>query len=58
MMASFVFTFENKTAGFKTLFQGEYVDFKIIPCTNSEHEIQASEVTGINGGPLFAVSSG
>lgn len=44
--------------GFKTLFQGEYVDFKIIPCTNSEHEIQASEVTGINGGPLFAVSSG
>ena len=48
----------GNSTGFKTLFQGEYVDFKIIPCTNSEHEIQASEVTGVNGGPLFAVSSG
>ena len=48
----------NAGTGFKTLFQGEYVDFNIIPCSNSEHEIQASEVTGVNGGPLFAVSSG
>jgi len=35
---------------YKYLVQGEYVEFQVIQCSDSEHEYQASNVTGILGG--------
>ena len=33
--------------------QGEYVEFVLTESSNTEHEFQATEVTGIGGGPLM-----
>ena len=39
---------------FRYLVQGEYVEFELVPTTQgSTHEIQASNVCGINGGKLM-----
>ena len=38
---------------YKYLVQGEYVEFVLTSSTNSEHEYQATEVTGIGRGPLM-----
>lgn len=35
------------------LIQGEYVQFQLESCTTGSHTIQASNVTGINGGKLM-----
>jgi cold shock CspA family protein len=46
---------------FHTLYQGEYVEFSIIPCDigdqHKKHTIQAHDVTGPNRGPLMATSN-
>ena len=43
-----------QTNSYKTLYEGEYVEFTISPIeNNSEHKEQASSVTGIRGGPLL-----
>ena len=38
---------------YKYLVQGEYVEFVLTSSTNTEHEFQATEVTGIGRGPLM-----
>lgn len=38
---------------YKYLVQGEYVEFGLIKTTSGEHEWQASNVNGINGGKLM-----
>jgi CspA family cold shock protein len=38
---------------YKYLVQGEYVHFDLIKTTSSDHELQASDVTGINRGKLM-----
>jgi cold shock CspA family protein len=38
---------------YKYLVQGEYVEFDLTPSTNTEHEFQATNVTGIQGGKLM-----
>ena len=38
---------------YKYLVQGEYVEFKIIHSTDSEHEYQAGQITGILNGKLM-----
>jgi CspA family cold shock protein len=38
---------------YKYLVQGEYVQFKLVPVKESTHEIQATEVSGINSGKLM-----
>jgi cold shock CspA family protein len=38
---------------YKYLVQGEYVEFGLVRTTSSEHEWQASNVIGINGGKLM-----
>ena len=38
---------------YKYLVQGEYVEFVLTSSSNSEHEFQATHVTGIGGGPLM-----
>lgn len=38
---------------YKYLVQGEYVEFVLTSSSNSEHEFQATEVTGIGHGPLM-----
>ena len=38
---------------YKYLVQGEYVNFELIRTTSSQHEWQASNVHGINGGKLM-----
>lgn len=45
---------------FHTLYQGEYVEFEIIPCEGDEKKkqmTQAHNVTGPNNGPLMATSN-
>ena len=43
-----------QTNSYKTLYEGEYVEFAISPIeNNSYHKEQASSVTGIRGGPLL-----
>jgi cold shock CspA family protein len=45
---------------FHTLYQGEYVEFEIIPCEGDEKKkqmTQAHNVTGPQGGPLMATSN-
>lgn len=45
---------------FHTLYQGEYVEFDVIPCEGSEkkrHMKQAHNVSGPQGGPLMAVTN-
>ena len=38
---------------YKYLVQGEYVEFVLTSSSNTDHEFQATEVTGIGGGPLM-----
>ena len=38
---------------YKYLVQGEYVDFTLIQPTDSKHEYQASDITGIMGGSIM-----
>jgi cold shock CspA family protein len=38
---------------YKYLVQGEYVEFSIISVEGGKHEVQASNVTGVNGGKLM-----
>lgn len=38
---------------YKYLVQGEYVQFELDTTTNGEHEFQANEITGCNGGKLM-----
>jgi len=38
---------------YKYLVPGEYVEFKTAPTKDSSHEVQAAEVSGINGGKLM-----
>lgn len=38
---------------YKYLIQGEYIDFDIIISKNSNHEHQATNVSGVNGGPIM-----
>lgn len=38
---------------YKYLVQGEYVQFEIDPNANGEHEYQATNITGINGGSIM-----
>ena len=39
---------------YKTLFQGEYVDFKIETSKREDMDYQAYDITGIDGGMLMA----
>jgi cold shock CspA family protein len=38
---------------YKYLTQGEYVEFMLIKSTNESHEVNASDVSGMLGGPLM-----
>jgi cold shock CspA family protein len=38
---------------YKYLTQGEYVEFKLEKSTSDKHELQANEVSGVNGGKLM-----
>ena len=38
---------------YKYLVQGEYVEFVLTSSSNTDHEFQATQVTGIGGGPLM-----
>lgn len=46
-------TVKMKDNQYRYLVQGEYVEFSMTDATNSEHQFQAMDVTGINGGPLM-----
>lgn len=38
---------------YKYLVQGEYVEFELSTSTNGTHEFQATNISGIKGGPLM-----
>lgn len=38
---------------YKYLVQGEYVEFSLVDSTKTDHEFQATDVSGINGGALM-----
>ena len=38
---------------YKYLVQGEYVDFNLIKSDSEQHEFNASDVTGVMGGPIL-----
>jgi cold shock CspA family protein len=38
---------------YKYLVQGEYVEFVLAPLEDGKHEVQATQITGINGGQLM-----
>ena len=38
---------------YKYLVQGEYVEFVLAPLEDGKHEVQATRITGINGGQLM-----
>ena len=38
---------------YKYLVQGEYVEFVLAPLDDGKHEVQATQITGINGGQLM-----
>ena len=38
---------------YKYLVQGEYVEFNLVKSSNEAHEYQATEISGIKGGPLM-----
>ena len=38
---------------YKYLVQGEYVQFVLAPLDDGKHEVQATQITGINGGQLM-----
>jgi CspA family cold shock protein len=44
---------EVENQQYKYLVQGEYVEFELVKTTSTEHEWQASNVNGINGGKLM-----
>lgn len=46
-------TVKMKDNQYRYLVQGEYVEFNMAEATNTEHQYQAMNVTGINGGPLM-----
>ena len=46
-------TIKMKDNQYRYLVQGEYVEFNMTDATNSEHQYQAMDVTGISGGPLM-----
>ena len=39
-----------KNSQYKYLVQGEYVEFNLTPTSEGEHEVQATSITGIQGG--------
>jgi len=39
-----------KNSQYKYLVQGEYVEFDLTPTSEGEHEVQATSITGIQGG--------
>jgi cold shock CspA family protein len=41
---------------YKYLVQGEYVEFELVKSTNTTHEFNAVDVTGVNGGLLMCQS--
>lgn len=43
----------NNRDMFKYLVEGEYVSFRRQQATGTSHKWQASDVTGVNGGPLM-----
>ena len=46
-------TIQVTNSQYKYLVQGEYVEFDLVNSTNDKHEVQAVNVTGINGGSLM-----
>jgi CspA family cold shock protein len=44
---------EVENQQYKYLVQGEYVEFELVKTSSTEHEWQASNVNGINGGKLM-----
>ena len=38
---------------YKYLVQGEYVEFKLVKSESDKHENQATDITGIMGGPIL-----
>ena len=38
---------------YKYLVQGEYVDFNLVKSESDTHEYQASDITGVMGGPIL-----
>lgn len=44
---------EVENQQYKYLVQGEYVEFELVRTTSTDHEWQASNVNGINGGKLM-----
>lgn len=46
-------TIKMKDNQYRYLVQGEYVEFNMTDATNSDHQYQAMDVTGISGGPLM-----
>ena len=38
---------------YKYLVQGEYVEFVLAPLEDGKHEVQATQITGINGGQIM-----
>ena len=38
---------------YKYLVQGEYVDFNLVKSDSENHEFNASDVTGVMGGPIL-----
>lgn len=41
-------------SNFRTLVQGEYVEFKLGECTDKKSAVQAEDITGPGGGPLMS----
>ena len=41
---------------YKYLVQGEYVEFVLAALENGKHDVQATEISGINGGQLMCVT--
>ena len=46
-------TIKVKDSQYKYLVQGEYVEFELSISTNQQHKYQATNVTGIQKGPLM-----
>jgi cold shock CspA family protein len=46
-------TVQVKDSQYKYLVQGEYVEFELTDSTNTQHQYQATQVTGIQGGKLM-----
>lgn len=44
----------SKGTSFRNLVSGEYCEFLVTDCPEKEGQLQAEEVTGIEGGPLMS----